>query len=148
MVSSEIIDFTKETVSGIDGVSIIDDFFENDKTDFVMRFNSEGQTFLLKIQSEPDEASEDTHIFSINYMLRIKNIPKTKKEIDILKSVNEFNEKYAITKCIFVSNEDKSCVFWFRTESLTNKKTAASIIKGNIGSLKSAPALLTNLIRG
>lgn len=151
MISNELIEQTKKTLEEMDGFTVIEHATENDDRDFVVKFSVDNTTFLMKLQDETDnlisESKELTFILSINYMLRIKKLPKTKKEIDLLKAANRFNEKYAISKCIFVKREKEGDVFWFRTESLLDSMVSGNIIKSTIGSLKSSPKLLTEIIR-
>lgn len=129
-------------------VLIVEEKFEKDNKALSLKLSHEGKTFLLRIQDESDEHGELDHIFSINYMLRIKQLPKAKKEIDILRAVNKFNEQYAISKCIFVRKDNDTGIFWFRSEFLTDKETSKGIVENTIGSLKAAPGLLTKILRG
>jgi len=148
MISSEFIEYTKKNISEMPDVVITEEKFENENKALSLKLLHDGKTFLLRMQDESDEHGELDHIFSINYMLRIKQLPKTKKEIDILRAVNKFNEQYAISKCIFVKRDNDAGVFWFRSEFLTDKETNKGIIENTLGSLKTAPGLLTEILRG
>lgn len=148
MISNDLVEYTKKNIATLDKVSDIEARYENDDKEFTIRFKFEGNVLLLKIQDESYEESKDEHVFSINYILRIKRENKNKKETDILKSINKFNERYAIAKCIHLKRDSETDTIWFRNESLTDIGTNQKLIINIIKTLISSPKLLMDIIRG
>lgn len=156
MINQQILENTINNLSKIEGLTIEEEKTtrENTGNDFYRHINFEGSIFLLKLQDESEEKEsrdingENQYIFSLNLFVKIKKIPNSKKEIDILRAINTFNEKHAIVKAIKFRVEGDSCTFWFRNEQLSSKELDTSIIKNIIMTLKSAPKTLTGIMKG
>lgn len=157
MIKTELVTTTKKNLSLIEGVDILEEKFGRDNNSLNLKFSYDGKSLTLRIQDESSEESPNKNIFSINYIIRIRDIPKNKKEIDILRSINKYNEEYAVNKCILIKEEpevknknksdDNTIIIWFRSEYLNDGEVKREIIEDTIKSIKSAPSLLTSLIR-
>lgn len=146
MINNDTVDSYKKAILSITDVQITEEKKEDEGSSHIFIIKNENTSYLIKIQNAEDEYSKTKHIFSINFVLRINNVPKIKKEIDLLNAINKFNQRYAIVKCMLHKNDGKN-TFWFRSESLTNSIVSSDLITNMISVLKSSPKLLTSLIK-
>ncbi|MDM7172553.1 hypothetical protein QUH50_11590 [Klebsiella variicola] len=146
MINNDTVDSYKTAILSITDVQITEEKNEDEGSSHIFIIKNENTSYLIKIQNAEDEYSKTKHIFSINFVLRINNVPKIKKEIDLLNAINKFNQRYEIVKCMLHKNDGKN-TFWFRSESLTNSIVSSDLITNMISVLKSSPKLLTSLIK-
>lgn len=156
MINQQIVENTVKNLLKIEGLTVNNEerMGADPQSDFYGKIDFEGSVFLLKLQDESekkdgkDVGGENHYIFSINYFVNIKKMPKSKKEIDILRAINTFNEKHAIVKAIKFKTEGDAFTFWFRNEQLSNKELSTSVIKDILTTLKNAPKTLTSIMKG
>lgn len=155
MIKTELVTTTKDNLSLIDGVIILDEKMGDSNDSVALKFTYDSKSFTLRIQDESSDEFPNKNILSINYIIRLRDIPKNKKEIDILRSINKYNKEYAVNKCILINGDEanknkkdeKSILLWFRSESLNDGEIKKELIEDTIKSIKSAPSLLTRLLR-
>ncbi|MCP6669530.1 hypothetical protein NL517_29500, partial [Klebsiella pneumoniae] len=91
-INNDTVDSYKTAILSITDVQITEEKKEDEGSSHIFIIKNENTSYLIKIQNAEDEYSKTKHIFSINFVLRINNVPKIKKEIDLLNAINKFNQ--------------------------------------------------------
>lgn len=150
MTFEEFKSLTERNIRAISDVEYIVDLELSTNDDYYGRLVLDKRNYLIKIQNESEKFSkgEEQFILSFNFLVRIKAIPLDTDEQTIYKSLNSFNEKYAIIKAIYNKKDSKGHSFWFRNEQLLTEPLDSNIIKNIITSLQASPRSLSLIVKG